>query len=1070
MTKSKKRIIIAAAAAVVVLAAVLVIVLTLPKTRVSSISIGRNEMPRLSYVQGQELDLSEGVLTVSYSDGTTETLALDAEGVEISGYDPDQTGTQTVTVRFEEQIFNFDVTVIERIRVENAQTVYYEGEALDTSRGRLVIARDDATTFNVPFSDSTVTFEGFDSSEPAVDQQITVRYQSGEQNYAAVYAVTVYTTDNAVLTPPRKTDYRSHEEFQPSGAYITYSNGDPSYDKSIPVTEDMISGLDFSLVTPENSPMEQTAVVTYGGREYPFTVTVTYSQVTALQDLLEEYAFVWNEPEIPEITEETGQRAEECLELYLALSGTERAYVQDILPAIRIAAVYAAGQWREALEACQDCFFVADGSVRYTLVSYAAAATALETVSDESAALNALAEEIRSVFLINFPAQEIGGQRMDEYLSDVTAYLDGKEDLSGVLTFLTGLYETLEGVPSDAPDLTVYGTEFQEALAMLLPEEGEQAPDLAPYRQVIAQVSAWRENHDFFDLLYAYCLAAEDPDSIEKLKEIVLPADLEALYNDLINAVIEYSAITEGTGNGRSSDSTLMVYYYRLAREAAAGIAAQGEGMIFDLYGDLTFNGVLSDGEGEPIPVSFDDLFVFLESSEAGYFELMAGVLDDPDLTALWEAYLELLDTPDAELDARMQAFAGDLLALRPGQLNSFLYSVNVYYAGYELPALDTENQYTVLIRMLTSYFGERFSEEEFSMFRSLLLAAEHFASVSEREDAVTDFLTALGQVTEAYDAAADKADFEACFGEAYRQLLSFAALYDEDGTLKPITVPEEWQQVLEALAAQINNVFYADSLISPAEGSDAAPENAHIRLFASYETARQLAERILTEAPEAVRQAYLCRMVDFGEISMTLDYAMSVAMSMGVRRYADLRLTYDDGTSGPTIWDIVFESPDLRAFLAKAEPVLWTDPEGEAYLSAEEAAGVMEAFLELSADEQSLFNMLQSFQEGKAYYYDGLSAVFAGHFAQSAALQTAAEALLDLEQAALEWLNFQGETDLSEEQQADLEAARQAAQAALTAMEEALAALSESERTEFDALFAGIWTHYQEVLADLGA
>ena len=95
MTKSKKWIIIAAAAAVVVLAAVLVIVLTLPKTRVSSISIGRNEMPRLSYVQGQELDLSEGVLTVSYSDGTTETLALDAEGVEISGYDPDQTGPQT---------------------------------------------------------------------------------------------------------------------------------------------------------------------------------------------------------------------------------------------------------------------------------------------------------------------------------------------------------------------------------------------------------------------------------------------------------------------------------------------------------------------------------------------------------------------------------------------------------------------------------------------------------------------------------------------------------------------------------------------------------------------------------------------------------------------------------------------------------------------------------------------------------------------------------------------------------------------------------------------------------------
>lgn len=1073
MTKSKKGIVIAIAAVVVVLAVVLVVVLTLPKTRVSSITVSRNEMPRLTYVQGQELDLSEGILTVSYTDGSTEALSLDAEGVEISGYDPQKTGSQTVTVRYGEQVFEFEVTVIDRIRVESPQTVYYQGENLDVSRGRLVIARDDATTFNVLFSDEGVSFLGFDSSEPATDQEVTVRYQSGETDVQTSFQVNIYTTENAELTPPRKTDYKSHESLQVNGAYITYSNGDPAYDKNIPVTEEMISGLDFSKVTPENSPMTQTAVVTFGGREYPFSVTITYSEVSALQALLNEYNFTWTDDPIPEVTEEEGSKALECLDLYLALSGTERSYIEDILTVVRIAAVYTNGQWQKALSDYEDCFFITD-EIRYTLTSYAAAAAAQAVIADPESEINVLADSIENRFLSNFPAQEIGGKRFDEYLDSVNVYREGRGELADLLEYFTRLYETLEPVPSDAADLTAYAGQFDQALAVI----EERADKLSAYRQVLAQVSTWREQDDFYDLLYAYFLQVDDQEAIASLKEIILPADLEKLYDNLIQSLTQYLAIYEGDTTGRSSDSTLMVYYYRLAQKLAEQIEATGEGMIYDLYRDLTFENLFYNTEtNEPIPTSYRDLFVYLESSPYGYFELLSGVLDDPDLNALWDSYLALLDIAEEnDLLLALRTFLEEMFDLRPGQLKSFLYSINVYYAGYELPALDTENAYSILTRMLTDTFKGVLNEEEFSMFRNLLLAMEHYASLSERETATQDFLTALGEVTATYQAASDKTDFDTYFGAGYQKYLGFAALYNADGTLKQeFNLSEEWQVTLQNLTAQIQNMFYAASLITPAEGEEGTeiqPQNAYIRLFASYESARQLLRQILDEAPAEVLQAYIAQPVTFGDLQMTLDYVMSVeAINLGVLYYTSLRLTYDDGTTGSTIFEVISEYPALRDFMAQAEPVVWT--EGEALISAEAASGIMGSFLELSNDEKQVFTILQSFQEGKAYYYDGLKTIFDAAFAESQALQEATAALLEAEQAMVAYQNLilsESTADSTEEQQEAIQAALTAVQEAMASLETALSALSETELTEYNGFFAEIVTYYREAFAAIQA
>ena len=90
-------------------------------TSVTAVSVGRNDMPRLTYVEGQELDLSTGALTVEYSNGTVETIPFGSEGVSVSGYDKNSTGEQTVTITYAQQTTTISVTVIPRIEVVNAQ-------------------------------------------------------------------------------------------------------------------------------------------------------------------------------------------------------------------------------------------------------------------------------------------------------------------------------------------------------------------------------------------------------------------------------------------------------------------------------------------------------------------------------------------------------------------------------------------------------------------------------------------------------------------------------------------------------------------------------------------------------------------------------------------------------------------------------------------------------------------------------------------------------------------------------------------------------------------------------------
>ena len=126
---------------------------------VSAVVVGRNDTPRLTYVQGQDLDFSTGKLTVQYESGKSESVELNSPDVVVSGYDKNALGRQTVTLTYKENETTLDVMVIARLSAESVQTVYYVGEQnFDTAKGKIRIANDDGTTFTLSLSDKSLSF------------------------------------------------------------------------------------------------------------------------------------------------------------------------------------------------------------------------------------------------------------------------------------------------------------------------------------------------------------------------------------------------------------------------------------------------------------------------------------------------------------------------------------------------------------------------------------------------------------------------------------------------------------------------------------------------------------------------------------------------------------------------------------------------------------------------------------------------------------------------------------------------------------------------------------------------
>ena len=256
--------------------------------KIEQIYITNNHSPRLTYVEGQDLDLSKGALTVVI-DGQETLLPMTDASVSVTGYDKTKLGDQTLTVTYNELTTTFTVKVVARIVAEGFEKQYFIGDTFNAAKGKLRVAKDDATTFTVNMNDPKVSVQAFDSTTPGT-KTVTAQYTDGATQYTCTFNVEVYGASDVKIVYPDKKQYYSHDTgLDFAGGYLTVTAGtNSSIVRHVDITADMVTGFDLSAVTKDhrNTPLSQEITIKYLDKTFNYTIKITYSGVTVINELM----------------------------------------------------------------------------------------------------------------------------------------------------------------------------------------------------------------------------------------------------------------------------------------------------------------------------------------------------------------------------------------------------------------------------------------------------------------------------------------------------------------------------------------------------------------------------------------------------------------------------------------------------------------------------------------------------------------------------------------------------------------------------------------------------------------
>lgn len=156
---------------------------------ISSIEI--TKLPdKLKYIENDEtLDLTGGILTLNYKNGTSKVI--DLTDIDVEGFDNTVLGKQTVTVKYDKYSDTFDVEIIPRpmtfvaVSAFPTKTMYTLGESLDLTGGKLAVGYPEGGYEIFDLTADMVT--GYDSDKSGI-QILTVTYKG----YTTKFAIEVF--------------------------------------------------------------------------------------------------------------------------------------------------------------------------------------------------------------------------------------------------------------------------------------------------------------------------------------------------------------------------------------------------------------------------------------------------------------------------------------------------------------------------------------------------------------------------------------------------------------------------------------------------------------------------------------------------------------------------------------------------------------------------------------------------------------------------------------------------------------------------------------------------------------
>lgn len=966
--------------------------------KVDSIAIKDDGKPQTVFVLGQDLDLGAGTLTYVTKDGE-QTIALNDPEIEVTGYDNSKLGEQTLTIAYGGKTTTLKVTVVRRMVFTNTTTSYFTGESFD-GKGRATITRDNGKSFTVDLSDNAITIDGFNSSSPATASSVTVRYSSGDETYTDTIDVNFFDVESTTFTKPRKNSYKSYDtELDLAGGYIMLKGNNGALTRSVALTDATVTGFDPTAVTPEKREVEQEITATYAGHSGKFTITLQYSDVTTLKEMVRDLVSVdFSGDELPRISDAIGQKAIEAADLFLTLTSEEKDILtQDEERAIgRVAAVYGRQKWEKSLaELSGLCAFDEELGLFYWVADdYESTKAALELLDGDNSFVedNALLNELKFSFY-NTPVLD---GTVKDYLADIPEQVEVTDAIAAfheAVEFYECYDKIPEAVEASEEGIRPYLTQLKAAYDFLSAADIEGGTD-GFNADVFYNVIYWRE--DVYDLLYYYIYyyagGNEDTEeSFELYRSLFsvgcLPAEIEEIYETI---ALLYNEVIPALANMEVIDGTAFFVYYQSALQLLNALYEEtAEPMLNYLVRSVTFSGFLADSTGESLSLPLAQLLSFLRSTgmdseylSISVFGLLGEYLGNENVEILLEAYVDIiLNEEDDYMESGkyyediysiVEAFA---LYLTPVEQIGFLSVINVYYA-YGLPeyglSLADEELFTSLQVMLKAFSEEVFSENVQPIFENLLLAIEAQARASmgiadeEGEEIYpAEFVKYMAAVKAAQDALTDENDKEAVekyLGEIIDSYSEIAELYADDAPA--LTVDEDGEKLIAELTEQLDYVMwgYYSLYFAQAVGMDLLPYDW---MVAAYEKAETIVNEIITSENEDLITAYYFGkgfVPGYEDSYMTLESYVSSFRTFYIQILTG-SLSFDQYYY---LYDIY--TPEFGAFLASASDFI-TD----AYLSVLSQFGDL---FELAFEVEYPYKDYES----KATLDDALTLVDAAH------------------------------------------------------------------------------------------
>lgn len=912
----------------------------------TEIFIQNSQAPRLTYVQGQELDLSHGVLTVT-EDGEQRSLPLDNAEITVTGYEKDTLGKQTLTVTYKGLTTTFEVTVIARATAENFETNYFIGDTFDNTKGRLKIAKDDGTTFTVPFDSEKVSVKSFDPTKEG-STTVTVVYTDGDASYECSFQVTVHKVDKVTLTPPKQTSYASHEkELNLAGGYLTVEAPAPSnFSKFVNLTPAMITGYEPEKVTmaDRDKPVTQVLIITYAGQTFEFPVTISYSLIYLVEEVAKDLKDLdWTKDEVPEYSIEQGEAAADALKSFLTLSPADRALVdKDTLLAVaRPATVYWNTVYLEASLSFEKVFTISpEGNITIVGETYEATQTAVEQMKDASHPFNttaAILQEIKQAF-----SEEIllGTVPFVQAISAHTP--ENLDQLIPIFEYMLTTFDGLKDIPNDwtVDTLKNYETQITTATSKILISNYTGLG----YNQFYEVISSWRENDDYFDIIYTYYYYIKDNGQQEILSNLWQKIPAPGIMNDWLYAYV--SALTEANKLKEHDasqtylyDVSGLMYYYDQLLILTKDIKNSGNELYLNLFD-------LLDAE--------EAIELHLRRSSYGYIFQMGEALGLSSVEGVWDVYIELIhafltepaDTLFSEHGAKFEAVTKAMAELSPAQLYAFVSTINFLYdstPGTVLVLDCSVRPYNTLMNLLGNYYREVLPTDEMkNMFFDLFVAMENASLLNIKESAKQDFITAMGKVDSAYTALSDndKATFNRYFGHAYTKYKTICGYV----SAQSVTVPQNWNAKFEELKTLLDAFDTVYAYVTDAKVSDVDRSRATPVLFALYERAYRIYEEI-NAADDSISSILAGKFYTSGDLSYTMDRRFMTARNIFIN------LTISSGIDNEMAYD-AYQNAGLQSFFADVAYLVWDEFNGKLY-EGTDVATIMETFSALAPEKQ---------------------------------------------------------------------------------------------------------------------